>query len=212
MSKYILRRASCRACAGWCVGASSGVGVSGPRLSRGFVGSSPRLRRLHVPGPRSVILWTCLSRARPSLRHAPPLPLLLSILQRCFRSTAGAVTLCLLSFLPVPTPGVRLRSVPVQSRPSVYMTDPSSSRNPAFRCQLRQFRCQLPLIRQLSVPFTLQQTVSSPSPIGRSGTSDLWWLEAVAIPPTYTLYISLTSNSTLPVRYFVTRGSYKTSK
>ena len=120
-----------------CVRASSCVGVSGPRLSSGFVGSSPHLRRLHVPGPWSVILWTCLSRARPSLRHAPRRPLLLSILQRCFRSTTGAVTLCLVSSLRVPTPGVRLRSVPVQSRPSVYLTDPCSSRNPAFRCQLR---------------------------------------------------------------------------
>ncbi len=121
----------------WCVRVSSCVGVSGPRLSRGFVSSSSRLRQLHVPGPRSVILWTCLSRARPSLRHAPRLPLLLSILQRRFRSTAGAVTVCLLSSLRVPTSGVHLCSVPVQSRPSVYLTDPFSSRNPAFRCQLR---------------------------------------------------------------------------
>ncbi len=56
--------------------------------------SSPRLR-LHVPGPRSVIFWTCLSRARPFPWNAPRLPLLLSILQRCFRSTAGAAIFCL---------------------------------------------------------------------------------------------------------------------
>ena len=37
----------------------------------GLAGSFPRLRRLHVPGPRSVIFWTFLGRARPSLRHAP---------------------------------------------------------------------------------------------------------------------------------------------
>ncbi len=48
------------------------------------------------------------------MRHAPRLPLLLSILQRCFRSTAGAAIPCLLSSLRVPTPGVRLRSVPVR--------------------------------------------------------------------------------------------------
>ncbi len=54
------------------------------------------------------------------------------------------------------------------------------------------------LIRQLSVPFTLQQTVSSLSPIGRSGTSDPWWLEVVATPPNYTQYIHLASGSMLP--------------
>ena len=71
----------------WCVGISRGLSL----CCLGGFGSSPRLlRRLHVPGPRSVIFWTFLSRARPSLRHAPRLPLLQSILQRRFRSTAGA--------------------------------------------------------------------------------------------------------------------------
>ena len=85
------------------------------------VGSSPRLR-LHVPGPWSVIFWTCHSRARPSLRVAPWLPLLLNILQRCFRSTAGAAILRV--FPLVPTSGVHPQSVPGPSRLSVYLTDP----------------------------------------------------------------------------------------
>ncbi len=64
--------------------------------------------------------------------------------------------------------------------------------------------------RQLSVPFTLQQTVYifPISCCGRSGTSDTWWSEAVATPPTYTLYISLDSGSMLPKRDSITRGSY----
>ncbi len=88
----------------------------------GVFGSSPRLR-LHVPGPRSVISWTFLSRARPSLWHAPRLPLLLSILQRCFRSTAGAAISCLLSSLR-PDAGGPSSISPGPSRPSVYLTDP----------------------------------------------------------------------------------------
>ena len=60
---------------------------------RYLVAPSPTAR----PGPWSVILWTCLSRARPSLRDAPWLPLLLSLLQRRFRSTAGAAILYLSS-------------------------------------------------------------------------------------------------------------------
>ncbi len=63
------------------------------RLSRGFLVGSLRHLRLHVPGPWSVVFWTCFSRARPFPRDAPRLPLLLSILQRCFRSTAGAAIL-----------------------------------------------------------------------------------------------------------------------
>ena len=35
-----------------------------------------------------------------------------------------------------------------------------------------------------------------------------WWSEAVAPPPSYALYISLASNSALPVCESVTRGSY----
>ncbi len=92
------------------------------KLSMGFPdGSSPCLR-LHVPGPRSVISWTFLSRARPSLRHAPRLLLLLSILQRCFRSTAGGSN-PLSSLSLVPTTEVYPQSVPVQSRLSVCLSD-----------------------------------------------------------------------------------------
>ncbi len=172
------------------------------KLSRGF-GSSPRRLPRHVPGPRSVISWTFLSRARPSPRHAPRLPLLLSILQRWFRSTAGAATLLYLLSSSSRRRGPHPQSVPVRSRLSVCLSDrPFPSRNPAFRCQWRVLS-GLPaswsplrtaklfvrrwlvywqwqvhsltahtLIRQLPVPFTLQQTVSSLSPIGRSGTSD----------------------------------------
>ena len=88
---YQVWRASCAGASG-CRRASK---PSGLRLSRGFVfGSSPRLPR-HIPGPRSIIFWTCLSRTRPFPQNAPWLPLLLSILQRCFRPTAGEVILCL---------------------------------------------------------------------------------------------------------------------
>ncbi len=54
-----------------------------------------------------------LSQARPSPRHAPRLPLLLSILQRCFRSTAGAAILLYLLSCPDVggTPSVRPGSV-----------------------------------------------------------------------------------------------------
>ncbi len=53
--------------------------------------------RMARPFPRSVIPWTFLSRARPSPHNVPRLPLLLSLLQRRFRSTAGAAILYLSS-------------------------------------------------------------------------------------------------------------------
>ncbi len=116
---------------------------------------------------------------------------------------------------------------PGPSRPSVYLTDPSLAGTPrssasygsflaclhhkshrerkAFLTALTRFLATIGSLphrshanRQLFVPFTLQQTVSSLSPIGRSGTSDTWWSEAVDTPPTYTLYISLASGSMLP--------------
>ncbi len=112
-----------------CVAGASGSSSKSQSLrwlSRGFclrlVDPSPTAR----PGPRSVIFWTCLSRARPfSARDAPRLPLLLSLLQRCFRSTAGEAILYLPSRSdvggpPSISPGSRL------VRPSVYyLTDPS---------------------------------------------------------------------------------------
>ncbi len=123
-----------RVCARRCVqvrrvSSSKSRGLS--LLSRGF-GSSPRLR-LHVPGQRSVISWTFLSRARPSLRHAPWLSLLLSLLQRCFRSTAGAAIPCLLSSLCPEAGGPSS----ISPGPSRLPDRPLPSRNPAFRCQLR---------------------------------------------------------------------------
>ncbi len=103
----------------WCVRVSSCVW-------------SPKSRGLFW----SVISWTVLSLARPSPPHPPRLPLLQSILQRRIRSTVGAAIRSQLSSLRDPTPGVRLRSVPVRLvRLSTWPTLPS--RNPAFPCQLR---------------------------------------------------------------------------
>ncbi len=98
-------------------------------LSRGFlVGLSPRHLRLHVPGLRSVIFWTCLSRARPfSAWDAPRLPLLLSILQRCFRSTAGAAILYLSSR---PNVGGTPSISPGSCLSVSYLTDPSLAGTP----------------------------------------------------------------------------------
>ncbi len=95
-------------------------------------GSSARLPvrlRRHVPGPRSVISWTFLSRARPSVQHAPRLPLLQSILQRRFRSPAEAATLLYLLFLSSWRRGPSPNS-PGPSRPSVYLTDLSLAGTP----------------------------------------------------------------------------------
>ncbi len=111
----------------WCVEVSRGLSLG----CLGGFGSLPHpCRRLHVTGPRSVIFCTFLIRARPSLQHAPWLPLLQSILQRRFRSTVGAaiplsslfLSLSLSLSLRFASPGVRLRSVPV--RPSVRPTLP----------------------------------------------------------------------------------------
>ncbi len=116
---------------------------------------------------------------------------------------------------------------PGPSRPSVYLTDPSLTGTPCpgvsygsfmaclhhkthrrrkdFLTALTRLLVMIGSLphcshahRQLSVPVTLQQTISSLSPICRSGTSDTWWSEAVATPPTYTLYISLASGPMLP--------------
>ncbi len=173
-------------------GASKSLGAS--LCCLGGFGSSPcLLRRLHVPDPQSVIFWTFLSRARPSLRHAPRLILLQSILQRRFRSAAGAaIPLSSLSLsLSLCFVSRHRGSVSVPSR-SVRLSDrPFPSRNPAFRCQLRvpsgrlhhesnrEWKAFLMALtrllvmigslphrshthRQLSVPFTLQQTVYLP--------------------------------------------------
>ncbi len=71
------------------------------RSRRAFAGCLGGFRRLVAPSPmarpglQSVILWTFLSQAHPSLRDAPRLPLLLSLLQRRFRTIAGAAILYL---------------------------------------------------------------------------------------------------------------------
>ena len=118
----------------WCVRVGRASKSQALRLSRGFlVGSSPRRLPRNVPGPRSVIFWACLSRARPfSARDAPWLPLLLSLLQRCFRSTVGAAILYLSSNNPNVggTPSIR----PGQSV-CLLSHRPFPSRNPAFQCQ-----------------------------------------------------------------------------
>ncbi len=95
----------------------------------GLAGLLPRLRWLHVPGPRSLIFWTFLSRARSSLRHAPRLPLLQSILQRRFRSTAGAAIPSSL-FPSCPDAGGLSSLSPGPSRPSVYLNDHSLAGTP----------------------------------------------------------------------------------
>ncbi len=103
--------------------ASKSSGLS--RLSRGFIfGSLAQLRR-RFPGRYTP---DYLSRARPSLRVAPWLPLLLSLLRQWVRSTAGAAILYLLSNpdvggLPSVSPG-----------PSVVsLTDPPLTRPPHSR-------------------------------------------------------------------------------
>ncbi len=163
-----------------CVGASGCV-VCRRSLVASCLGGLARLPvrlRLHVPGPRSVISWTFLSRARPSLR----LPLLQGILQRRFRSTAGAATLCLLSSLRPDAGGPSS----ISPGPSVCPTDPSLAGTPrsgasyvsflacphheshrerkAFLTALTRFLAMIGSLphrshahRQLSIPFTLQQ-------------------------------------------------------
>ncbi len=124
--------------------ASGGVGASGCRRASkfwglcclgGLAGSSPRLRRLHVPSPRSVIFWTfpqsspSLSAARSTASTTPEYsttafqvprggsnPLSLSSLASLFPSCPDAGGLS--SFSPGP------------SRPSVDLTDPSLAGTP----------------------------------------------------------------------------------
>ncbi len=194
----------------------------------GLAGSSPHLRRLHAPGLRSVIFWTfpqsspSLSAARFMASPTPEYSTMAFQVPR-----GGSNPLSNFSSLLVPTPGsVLSQSRSVSS--VCLSDRPFPSRNPTSRCQLRvlpglpaswiliengklflsaltrllammgSLRHRSHANRQLSVPFTLQQTVSSLSPIGWSGTSDTWWSEVVATPPTYTPYISLASGSILP--------------
>ncbi len=78
----------------WCRPGGVSKSSSLHRLSRGFsldrrpVSNGTSLSAVHY-------ILDFLSRARPSLRNAPRLPLLLSLLQRWFRSTAGAAILYL---------------------------------------------------------------------------------------------------------------------
>ncbi len=109
----------------WCVvrvGASKSSGLS--KLSRGF---SLARRPVSDGTPLSVVRYIldCLSRARPSLWDAPRPPLLLSLLQRWFRSTVGAAIFYHL------LPSRRRGSTLTQSRPSVvYLTDPPLAGTP----------------------------------------------------------------------------------
>ncbi len=104
------------------------VGASGSsccvELSRGLrlgglAGSSPRLRRrLHFPGPRSVIFWTC-PRSSPSLSAArstaSPTPEYSKTAFQVHRGGSNPLVLSLSLFLlRFPTPGVCPRLVPVR--------------------------------------------------------------------------------------------------
>ncbi len=206
--------------------ASKSWGLS-PSSRGSLAGSSPRLRRLHVPGPRSVIFWT-FPQWSPSLSAAcsmaSPTPEYSTTLFQVHRGGSNPLP----SLFPsCPNTGGLSSLSPGPSRPSVYLTDPaltgttrssasygsflaclhheSHRERKAFLTALTHLLAMIGSLphpshthRQLSVPFTLQQTVASLSPIGRSGTSDTWWSEVVATPPTYTLYISLASGSMFP--------------
>ncbi len=98
----------------WCVWVSASKSSGLRWLTRGF-----SLARRPASDGTSLFavhyILDCLSRARPSPRDAPRLPLLLSLLQRWFRSTAGAAILYLPSCpdvggLPSLSP-VRLSSI-----------------------------------------------------------------------------------------------------
>ncbi len=106
----------------------------------GGIGLSPRRLRLHVPGPRSVIFWTC-PQSSPSLSAArstaSPTPEYSTTVFRGGPPRGQQSSVFPLSLSLIPMPGVRLRSVPAQSRLSGCLSDrPFPSRNPAFRCQL----------------------------------------------------------------------------
>ena len=97
------------------------------RASKGvFVGSLPRLRR-HVPIPHVRYILDFSQPSRPSPRVTPRFSLLLRLLQRRFRSTAGAAILQLR--LPHPDVG-GIPSLTVPVSPSVYLTDPSLAGTP----------------------------------------------------------------------------------
>ncbi len=128
-----------RACVRWSVrpGVVVRRSLGASCLGGGGLARCPVRLRLHVPRPavRSILDLSSVELV-PLCGTLHGFPILLSILQRFFRSTAGTAILCLLSSLRVPTPGVRLWSVPVRLiRLSTWPTLPS--RNPAFRCQLR---------------------------------------------------------------------------
>ncbi len=190
----------------------------------GLAGSSPRLRRLHVPGPRCVIFWT-FPQSSPSLSAAhsmaSPTP---EYYTTAFQVHRGGSNPLSPLFPSCPDAGGLSSLSPGPSRPSVYLTDPSLAGTPrpgasygsflyheshrewkAFLTALTRLLVMIGSLPhrshahiQLSVPVTLQQTASSLSPISRSGTSDTWRSEAVATPPTYTIHISLASGSMLP--------------
>ncbi len=85
------------------------------RMSRGVcLARRPVSGGCTFPAHGPLFFGLFLSRAHPSLRHAPWLPLLQSILQRRFRSTAGAAIPS--SIFSLPFAFRRRRSVLVQSR------------------------------------------------------------------------------------------------
>ncbi len=101
-------------------------------LSRGF-GSRPLFLQRHVSRP-AVRYSLDFPQSSPSRsRDAPRLPLLRSLLQRCFRSTAGAAILRLSSLSDVGgTSSIR----PGQSV-CLLSHRPSPNENPAFSWQWR---------------------------------------------------------------------------
>ncbi len=90
------------------------LGASLRRLEGGLFGSSPRLRRQHVPGLRSVIFWTFPQSSQSlsaACSTASPTP---EYSTTAFQVPRGGSTPPSYSLPLVPTPGVRLRSVPVR--------------------------------------------------------------------------------------------------
>ncbi len=202
-------------------------------LSRGF-GSRPLFLQRH--GSRPAVRYSLdFSSVEPvSLAGRSMASPTLSILQRCFRSTAGAAILCP---SPQPDAGGPSSISPGPSCLSVYLTDPPLTRTPRSRgsggsplvCLHRNphrehqgfsygvdsFICN---DRFISPPLT--RSSDNPSFPSRYIRRHLFCLlsagvahlpcrsEVVAVPPTYNLHIGLTSSPMLPVRGFITRGPY----
>ncbi len=121
------KRAFCGVARRWCIRACVVLKSSGLHgLSGGF---SLARRPVSDGTSLSAVRYTLdfLSRARPSLRDAPRLPLLLSLLQRWFRSTVGAATLRLLSHPDVGGPP----SLSPVRLSVVYLTGPSLAGTPS---------------------------------------------------------------------------------